>query len=71
MKNKRDLLFLIIGVSLFCILMVVAFYSISFLIAKMNTALNVDVRNSDKLVRVNLESLKNIQIVEEVRNETE
>lgn len=48
--------------------MIIAFYSISFLISKINAALNIDVGNNDKLIRINLESLKNIQIAEEAEN---
>lgn len=51
--------------------MVLAFYTISFLVAKMNMALNIDVGDDNRLVRINLESLKNIQIVEEAGSETE
>lgn len=51
--------------------MVLAFYTISFLVAKMNMALNIDVGDDNRLVRINLESLKNIQIVEEAENAIE
>lgn len=51
--------------------MVLAFYTISFLVAKMNAALNIDVEDDNRLVRIELESLKNIQIAEEAGSETE
>ncbi len=71
MKNKQDILFLAIGIALFCALMLSAFYSISFLVFKINAALSVDVGNNDRLVRIDLESLKNIQIAEEAESATE
>ena len=68
MKNKQDLLFLIIGILLFCALILAIFFSISFLFSKINAALNINVGGSDKLVRIDLESLKNIQIAEEAES---
>ena len=68
MKNKQDLLFLVIGALLFCALILASFYSISFLISKINAALIIDVGSSNRLIRIDLENLKNIQIAEEAES---
>lgn len=68
MRNKQDLLFLVIGISLFSILIIAGFYSFSFLALKINTALNTETENNNQLVRINFESLKNIQIANEAKN---
>jgi hypothetical protein len=69
MRNKQDILFLGTGIALTGALIIALFYSISFLLLKINTALNIDMSNNNRLIRINLGSLKNIQIMEEAAEE--
>lgn len=71
MRNKQDLLFLGIGIALAGALIVALFYSISFLLLKINTALNIDMNNNNRLIRIDLGSLKSIQIGEKAESAVE
>ncbi|MFA6135961.1 MAG: hypothetical protein WC705_01215 [Candidatus Paceibacterota bacterium] len=63
-KNKKDIFFGIIGVTLFIVLMVIFIGSIGFLVKQVNLALEINSQNQ-QTVRFNIDKLNDIGIIVE------
>jgi hypothetical protein len=63
MREKREILFFIIGILLSLIIAGLAIYSIIFLYGSISTALDKKSPNEQAIVRFNFEGLKNIGIL--------
>ncbi|MBI5306273.1 hypothetical protein HZB04_01665 [Candidatus Wolfebacteria bacterium] len=65
-KNKKEVYFMIFGAILFSILAAFIYYSINFLVLKINAALDIESAiNNQEIQRINFEGLKKIGIIKE------
>lgn len=67
-KNKKEIVFIVVGIVLFSILAVFLYYSINFLVLKINAALDIESvirEQKQEIQRINFEGLKKIGIIKE------
>ncbi|MBI4993870.1 hypothetical protein HZC33_02865 [Candidatus Wolfebacteria bacterium] len=65
MKNKKEIIFIVVGITLLVILIAFGFYSINFLIIKINDSFNIGAVGLEGAQRINFEGLKKIGIIKE------
>lgn len=65
MKSKSDILFLIISTLSIIVGIIFIVYAINFLVIKINTALDIGLVEDQKVVRINFEGLKKIELIKE------